>query len=225
MWKISNKHRGIFSLYDTGLVVFFIIAVILAIIFIYVGFSVNDAQKKVVDDALDEVDEKLVVAGKISAAADVSSDKLMVTATPVRTASDGSVNVDSNMISISYKIVHANNKIIEYDNVYAGSIPKRTYNSLSSALDDAKTLNIIETNPLTGLTSTKTVAFIYWITNQNFDNSIDNNELAVLTIVYAKNDMPSSGDQLIIQADTVEGNIMQVEQSVPNISNRLLNFE
>ena len=212
-------------MYNTGIAVFFTIAVILVILLVNIGLSVSNTQKEVVDKALDEIDERLVIAGKISAVADVSSHKIMATATPVKTVSDGAVNVDPQIMDVSYKLVKAENYIINYDNIYVGSMRDKTYNSLRDAVEDAKNKGLIDNNPYADEQKpTSTTAFVYWIINQNFDNYIDNNELAVLAIVYADRDRPSSGEQLFIQANVPEGYVLRIEQDVPNISSEIINF-
>jgi len=212
-------------MYNTGIAVFFTIAVILVILLVNIGLSVSNTQKEVVDKALDEIDERLAIAGKISAVADVSSHKIMATATPVKTVSDGAVNVDPQIMDVSYKLVKAENYIINYDNIYVGSMRDKTYNSLRDAVEDAKNKGLIDNNPYVDEQKpTSTTAFVYWIINQNFDNYIDNNELAVLAIVYADRDRPSSGEQLFIQANVPEGYVLRIEQDVPNISSEIINF-
>lgn len=222
---MKKLHRAVFPMYNTGIVIFFTIAVILVIIFVNIGLSVNNTQKAVVDKAVDEIDERLVITGKISAFADVSSHKIMATATPVKTVSDGAVNVDPQILDVSYKLVKSENYIISYDNIYAGSIRDRTYDSLVEAVEDAKNKGLIDNNPYTDIQKpTSTTAFVYWIINQNFDNYIDNDELAVLAIVYADRDRPSSGEQLFIDANVPEGYVLRIEQDVPNISSKMINF-
>src|SRR3972149_6291976 len=112
---MKKQHRAVFPIYNTGIAAFFTIAVIMVILLVNIGLSVTNTQKEVVDDALDEIDERLVIAGKISAFADVSSHKIMATATPVRTASDGAVNVDPQIMDVSYKLVKVENYMINYD--------------------------------------------------------------------------------------------------------------
>jgi len=212
-------------MYNTGIAVFFTIAVIMVILLVNIGLSVTNTQKEVVDKALDEIDERLAIAGKISAVADVSSHKIMATATPVKTVSDGAVNVDPQIMDVSYKLVKAENYIINYDNIYVGSMRDKTYNSLRDAVEDAKNKGLIDNNPYVDEQKpTSTTAFVYWIINQNFDNYIDNNELAVFAIVYADRDRPSSGEQLFIQANVPEGYVLRIEQDVPNISSEIINF-
>ena len=222
---MKKQHRAVFPMYNTGIAVFFTIAVIMVILLVNIGLSVTNTQKEVVDKALDEIDERLAIAGKISAVADVSSHKIMATATPVKTVSDGAVNVDPQIMDVSYKLVKAENYIINYDNIYVGSMRDKTYNSLRDAVEDAKNKGLIDNNPYVDEQKpTSTTAFVYWIINQNFDNYIDNNELAVLAIVYADRDRPSSGEQLFIQANVPEGYVLRIEQDVPNISSEIINF-
>jgi len=222
---MKNCHRGLISLFGTTLTTFFIIAVMMIIIFVFIGFEVTHIQKQVVEKALDEVDEHFVIAGKMSAMADVSSNELLATATPVRTVSDGPVNVSPEILTISYKLVQIPNYIIKYENIYSGLLEEKSYNSLEEAAADAKNKGLIDINPYNDEQKpTTTNAFFYWIINQNFDNYVDNDELAVLAIVYADKDRPSTGEQLFIQANVPQGYVLKIDQDVPNISSETLNF-
>jgi flagellin FlaB len=223
--KLHSYHRGLFSVYNIGMTLFFIIALVLVVIYSNIGFQVNQTQKEVVEKAVDQVDDHFVVAGKISAAANVSSNKLIATATPVKPVSDGPIHVDPKRMTVSYKLVQLENYVINYENIYGGAIPDKSYNSLREAVADAKNLGIINVNPFVDQQKPDTTtAFVYWIVNQNFDNFVDNDELAVFAIVYADKDRPSSGEQLFIQADVPEGYVLRIEQDVPNISGDVLNF-
>jgi len=222
---MKNYHRGLVSAYTVGMVLFFSIALVLVVIYSNIGFQVNITQKKVVEKAVDQVDDHFVVAGKISASADVSSNDLIATATPVKTVSDGPIHVDSKRMTVSYELVQLENYTINYENIYGGSIPDKSYNSLRDAVADAKNRGIISVNPFVDEQKPDiTTAFVYWIVNQNFDNFVDNDELAVFAIVYADRDRPSSGEQLFIQVNVPEGYVLRIEQDVPNISGDVLNF-
>jgi flagellin FlaB len=222
---MKNHHRGLVSAYTVGMVLFFSIALVLVVIYSNIGFQVNITQKKVVEKAVEQVDDHLIVAGKISAAADVSLNDLIATATPVKTVSDGPVHVDPKRMTVSYELVQLENYTINYENIYGGSIPDLSYNSLRDAVADAKNRGIINVNPFVDEQKPDTTtAFVYWIVNQNFDNFVDNDELAVFAIVYADRDRPSSGEQLFIQANVPEGYVLRIEQDVPNISDDVLNF-
>jgi flagellin FlaB len=139
--------------------------------------------------------------------------------------SDGPIHVDSKRMTVSYELVQLENYTINYENIYGGSIPDMSYNSLRDAVADAKNRGIINVNPFVDEQKPDTTtAFVYWIVNQNFDNFVDNDELAVFAIVYADRDRPSSGEQLFIQANVPEGYVLRIEQDVPNISGDVLNF-
>ena len=222
---MKNHQRGLFSTYNIGIGLFFSIALIFVVIYSNIGFQVNNTQKQVIEKAVEQVDDHFVVAGKISAAADISSNELIATATPVKTVSDGPIHVDPKRMTVSYELVQLENYIINYENIYGGSMSDKSYNSLRDAVADAKNRGIISVNPFVDEQKPdSTTAFFYWIVNQNFDNFVDNDELAVLAIVYADRDRPSSGEQLLIQANVPEGYVLRIEQDVPNISGDVVNF-
>ena len=102
---MKNMHKGIMPFYNTGIVVFFSIAIVFVILLVNIGFSVNDAQKDVVEDAYDEVRDQLEVSGKISAVADVSTNKIMITAIPVRVSNEGIVNLNPQTAEVGFNLI------------------------------------------------------------------------------------------------------------------------
>lgn len=220
-----NQHKGIFPMYNTGIVAFFTIAIAFVIIFVNIGLAVNNSQKDVVDDAYDEVREQLEVSGKISAAADVSTDKIMITTIPVRVSTGGSVNLNPQSAEIVYNLIKQSEIVVDYENIYAERLADRTHNTIKDAVEDAKNKGIIEHNPFTDIQKpTKTTAFVYWVLNHNFDHFVDDGELAVIAVIYAENERPSTGDTLFIEVNVPEGFVLRVDQEVPNISTEALNF-
>ena len=220
-----KKHKVLIPLYDKGIVAFVVVAAIFIIIIVNIGFSVSDTQKQAVEFAYDEVRDQLEISGKISAAADVGSNEIMVTAIPVRVATGGIVNMNPQTTQISYNSILKHNTMVNYENIYADRLSDKTFNSLRDAVDEAKTKGIIANNPFVDKQKpTSTTAFVYWVINQNFDHFIDDRELAVIVIVYAGTDRPSSGDNLFIEVNVPEGFVLRIEQQVPDISNEFLNF-
>ena len=142
-----NVHQGVFSLLNIGIVAFFTIGVIVSILLINAGFTVTNTQKDVVNEVVSQVDEHLAIGGEISAFADVSSNKIKATGTPIRTASAGSVNIDPQVINVSYQRIQSQNYTITYENIYAGMLTNNTYNSLTDAVAAAKSKGLIEVNP------------------------------------------------------------------------------
>ena len=221
----KNQHKGVIPMYNTGIAIFFTVAIVFVIILVNIGFSINDSQKDVVEDAYDEVREQLELSGKISAAADVTSDKIIVNSIPVRVSREGPVNLNPQSAEIAYGLVKQNNEMINYENIYVGRLADRTFNSVTEAMKEATSQGIIETNPFVDeQIPTKTSAFVYWVLNQNFDHFVDDGELAVITIVYSENERPSTGDKLFIEVNVPEGFVLRIDQEVPDISNEVLNF-
>jgi len=222
---LPSTHRGLFTLYSLATVAFFSIAIVLSIIIINAGFMVSDSQKQVVISALEEVDEHLIIVGKISGTSDVNSNKLITTAIPVRTISDGAINVDPQLVDVSFKLEKFHNITITYENIFTGNLNNYTFNSILDAVTEAKKRGLIDVNPhIEQQGPSKTSVFVYWIINNNFDQRIDANELAVVTIVYAEKDRPSTGESLFIQANVKEGYILKLERKIPNISSSIMNF-
>ncbi len=220
-----KKHKVVLPLYDRGIAAFVIVAAIFIIIIVNIGFSVSDTQKQAVEYAYDEVRDQLEISGKISAAADVNSGKITVTAIPVRVSTGGIVNMNPQSAQISYNSGLERNTIDKYENIYADRLSDKTFNSLRDAVDEAKIKGIIDYNPFVDEQKpTSNTAFIYWVINHNFDHFIDDGELAVIVIVYAGMDRPSSGDNLFIEVNVPEGFVLRIDQQVPDISNEFLNF-
>lgn len=222
---MKNQHKGVIPFYNTGIAVFFIVAVVFVIILTNIGLSINNSQKDVVEDAYDEVREQLEVSGKISAAADLTTNKIMVTAIPVRISKEGVVNLNPQTSEIAFNLITKSSMIADHKNVYVDSLADKTFNSIKDAVEEATSRGIIEINPfIDSQKPTKSSAFVYWVLNQNFDHFVDSDELAVITIIYAENERPSSGDKLFIEVNVPEGFVLRVDQEVPNISNEVLNF-
>ena len=220
-----KNQRGIFPLYNTGIAIFFVTALVIVVILVNIGFSVTDSEKQVVEKAYDEVRDQLEISGKISAAADVNSNEIMITAIPVRVATGGTVNMNPQTAQIFFNSGLERNTIANYENVYADRLSNKTFNSLRDAVDEAKIKGIIDYNPFVDEQKpTSTTAFVYWVINQNFDHFIDDGELAIIAIVYAGTDRPSSGDNLFIEVNVPEGFVLRIDEQVPDISNEVLNF-
>lgn len=222
---MKNQHKGVFPMFNTGIVLFFTIAIVFVFIFVNIGFSVNDSQKVVVEDAYDEVREQLEISGKISAVADVGLDKITVTAIPIRSSSGGSVNLNPQTTEIAFNLIKKSNLIADHENIYAGRLADRTFNSLKEAIEEAKNQGIIENNPFVDKQKPiKTQSFVYWVLNQNFDHFVDDEELAVIAIIYSETERPSSEDDLFIEVNVPEGFVLRIDQKMPHISNEVLNF-
>lgn len=189
------------------------------------GFHSSENTKEVVGESVREAHYGLQIVGKISGMANVSDNKILTTSTPVSSATDGFVDVSKKRLKLNYNLAKIQNYIINYDDIYVGSLSKTSYNSAASAIADAKKAGLIETNPhIDKKTPLHTAAFIYWILNLNYDENIDEGELAVITIIYSQKDRPSSDEHLKIEGIAPEGKILTIERTIPHISHEIIDF-
>lgn len=201
------------------------IAITLAATIMASGFSSSDATKEVLEEALDESRHGLQIVGKISARADVTNDKILVTGTPITAASGGSVDVKQDYFKINYKLIKINSHTITYDDIHAGALNEGSYNSMQTAVADAKASGLIDVNPYVDVEKpNRTSAFIYWLVNFDNDGRIDIGELAILAIVYAEQDRPSTGEYILVEGLVPEGSILHMERTIPHISETVVDL-
>ena len=159
------------------------IMVVLAGTIMMSGFSSSDTTKEVLQEEIKKTVDGLQIVGKITGYADVSNDKIMVTATPVMIAAGGAINVNPNILEINYNLIRTNSHTISYENIHVGSLKDGTFNSVKEAVAEAKKKGLIEVDPYTDNEKPSTTSsFVYWIINQNSNNVIEGGELAVLAI-------------------------------------------
>jgi flagellin FlaB len=211
--------------YNTALIAFAAIAVGMTWTIMNSGFSSSEVMKDVVEDAAAHSANSLQIVGKMTGTANVQDNEVTVTATPVTATTNGNVNLSPEKTRVTYKIIKEGSHTITYDNIYVGMLSEGSYNSLSDALDAAKTAGLIEINPLEDDEKPQTTsAFVYWIIDQNSDGAVQNNEIASLVVVYADKDRPSTGEYLAIQVLEKRGALLYIERNVPNISSSILDF-
>ena len=221
----KRSHRGLALWYNIALVTFFVISVSITATMISSGTVTSDLTKEVVEEAMSEARHGLQIVGKVSGTANVTSDEVITTASPISVASGGKVDVSEQMFKLNYKLIKIKSHIISYDDIYVGALTGASYNSVYDALEDAKALGLIDVNPHTNEEKpTTTSAFIYWVININDDHLIEQGEIAVVAIVYADKDRPKSGEYLLVEGLTPTGNVLTIERDIPNISNRIIDL-
>lgn len=222
---MRSSHRGLTFWYNTALITFAAIAIGLTWTVMNSGFTSSEAVKDTIEFAVTKSANSLQVIGKMTGSADVTSNKVLVTATPISTTTNGIVKVGANDIKVTYQLVKDGSHTITYDNIYVGAIPGSSYNSLRDALVAAKQTGLISINPLVDSQKPDTTsAFMYWIVNQDFGENVTNNEIASLVIVYADKDRPSTGEYLRIRAMEPAGQLLDLERNIPNISSSILDL-
>ena len=222
---LKNSRRGLFTLFNIAHVSFFSIAIVLVVITITMALALNESQKDVTVEVVEKLDDLLILAGNNVVNTDISKNEIKVSGTPIKTSSSGSINIASSHIGVSYEIVKDGNYTITHENIYVGNLNNFSYNTLDEAVSDAKKFGLIDINPLVeDQKPQETSAFVYWIINQNFDQRIDSNELAVLALIYADKDRPATGEHVIIQINVEDGFIFRLDREIPNISSKVINF-
>jgi flagellin FlaB len=188
------------------------------------GFSTSEAVKDTVEHAVESADT-LHIIGKMAGTAEVSNNKVTATSTPVSATTSGFVNMSAADVRVTYQLIKDGSYTITYDDIYTGSLLGESHNSLNSALASAKEKGLIAVNPQVDQQKPDTTtAFLYWIINQDFDHSVQSNEIASLVLVYADKDRPSTGEYLRIQVVENDGIILDIERTVPDISSSILDF-
>ncbi len=223
--EISFKKRhGLTFWYNTALITFAAVAIGLTWTVMGSGFSTSEAVKDTVEKAVKSADT-LQIIGKMAGTAEVSNNKVTATATPVTATTNGIVDMGDQSVKVSYQLIKDGSYTITYDDIYAGSLYGESHNSLNSALAAAKEKGLIAINPQVDKQKPDTTtAFLYWIINQDFDQNVQNNEIASLVVVYADKDRPSTGEYLRIQITETDGIILDIERTVPDISSSILDF-
>jgi len=219
------SHRGIGSLFTISFIVFLGVAIGMTATIMTSGFLSGDKVKDVFVEALDITQYGLQIVGKISATVDLSNYDIMTTATPITVATGGSVNVAGDGLKLNYKLIKVDSHTITYDNIYVGTLSGISYSSVYDAVEDAKTLGLIDVNPYVDEEKPDTTsAFIYWIVNINGDERIDQGELAVIAVIYAEKDRPTTSEYIKIEGIISEGKILTIERNIPNISSSVIDL-
>lgn len=204
------------------LIAFVIVAAALAFVVLNMGFSTTQKAKSTITTGLTESSSSMEVAGAATVHTNSTSSSVDVLAIPIKISGTQGVDLQKAYTSVKYF-----SKTISYDNIYNGTLSSGTYNSLSSALAQALTNNIIDKNPLATSnagTPTTTRSFVYWTTNANNDNILDPQEQAVLVIVYKSGDRPAQLDDLTTELIPHLGSTLTVERVLPPLTQTYMNL-
>lgn len=221
---MNDKHRGLTFWYNTALITFAGIAIGLTWTVMNSGFSTSEVVKETLEDSIKQSINTLQVVGKMTGTADVADNEVTATSTPVTSTTQGNVNMSPDKVKVTYMLIKDGSHKITYENIYAGTLSGE-YSSLNDALIAAKEKGIISVNPMTDLQKPETTtAFLYWIINQDFNQSVKSDEIAGLVVVYADKDRPSTFEYLKIEVVEIDGVMLNIERVVPNISTGILDL-
>jgi flagellin FlaB len=212
-----KSHRGVIGVESAiVMIAFVIVAAALAFVVLNMGFSTTQRAKTAIVSSLEESSSALEIAGKVTAAGDVSPiGKINVTAIPVKVASGGaSINLGNTTLAVKYF-----SGTVEYDNIMAGTLSTGIYSNLTTAMTAAVSAGYINVNPITSSTAaTATKAVIYFAVNRNNNAILDQGEHAIIAIIHKGSERPQALDMIKAEVILPTGSPLTVERLVPNIT-------
>ena len=212
-----KSHRGVIGVESAiVMIAFVIVAAALAFVVLNMGFSTTQRAKTAIVSSLEESSSALEIAGKVTAAGDVSpTGKINVTAIPVKVASGGSsVNLGNTTMAVKYF-----SGTVEYDNIMTGVLSIGSYANLTVAMQAAAQAGHLNVNPITSNTAADaTAAVIYFAVNRNDNAILDQGEHAIIAIVHKGSERPQALDMIKAEVIVPTGSPLTVERLVPNIT-------
>jgi flagellin FlaB len=211
----NSKRRGIIGIESAiVLIAFVIVAAALSFVVLNMGFSTTQKAKTTIGQGLETSSSVIEVGGSVGGHLNSTAGALDVLTVPLKVAS-GAKNVD---LQQSLTGIRYFTKSLQYDNIYSGTLSNGTYASISDALADAVSANLVDANPLTTSNPSVTHAFVYWTVNENNNDVLDKSETATLAIVFKNSDMPRQLDRLTVEVIPSIGSPMTVERDVPTLT-------
>jgi flagellin FlaB len=218
-----QSHRGVIGVESAiVMIAFVIVAAALAFVVLNMGFSTTQRAKTAIVASLDESSSAIEIAGKVTAAGDVSPiGYLNVTSVPVKVASGGSsVNLGNTTMAVRYFTGS-----IEYDNIMSGVLSTGSYPNLTKAMDAAVTAGYINVNPITSNTAASaTKAVIYFAVNRNDNSILDQGEHAIVAIIHKGAERPRALDVVRSEIILPTGSPLTIERQVPNITTTVVDL-
>ena len=218
-----KSHRGVIGVESAiVMIAFVIVAAALAFVVLNMGFSTTQRAKTAIVSSLEESSSALEIAGKVTAAGDVSpTGKINVTAIPVKVASGGSsVNLGNTTMAVKYF-----SGTVEYDNIMTGVLSIGSYANLTVAMQAAAQAGHLNVNPITSNTAADaTAAVIYFAVNRNNNAILDQGEHAIIAIVHKGSERPQALDMIKAEVIVPTGSPLTVERLVPNITTSVVDL-
>jgi len=209
-------HRGVIGIEAAiVLIAFVIVAAALAFVVLNKGLEASQKAKTTMGYGLTESSSMMKVSGRVFGSGHVVPARLNVTAIPIKIVAGGnSLNLAETNMVVKYL-----SNTIEFSDIYRGTINPGVQNSLQSATFAAKLFTYIDQDPyVDNAHPSQTSAFIYWASNSNNNDILDNDEHAFLVIVFAENDRPAPLDKMLVEIIVTRGATLAVERNVPEIT-------
>jgi len=224
----GHAHRGVIGIEAAiVLIAFVIVAAALAFVVLNMGFSTTQKAKTAIIAAIEEAGSSMEVAGKMTAAGNVTTQELLTVNIPLKIISGGATsNLGANATSIRF--ISGN---VEYDNIYfcaplTGEFITPTL-AWDFAVANAAALGCaaeVTSNPITGAALTNTTAIIYWSVNLNNNPILDIAEHAVVSFGFDIDDRPTQLDHVSFEILTPTGAPLTVDRTIPSVTSKVVDL-
>jgi len=224
----GHAHRGVIGIEAAiVLIAFVIVAAALAFVVLNMGFSTTQKAKTAIIAAIEEAGSSMEVAGKMTAAGNVTNQVLLTVNIPLKIISGGSTaNLGGNATSIRFI-----SGDVEYDNIYfcgpiAGEFITPTA-AWDQAVIDAGINGCaaeVNQNPITDGPLAQTTAIVYWSVNLNNNSILDIAEHAVVSFGFSAADQPTQLDHIAFEILPPTGAPLTVDRTVPSVTSAVVDL-
>jgi len=224
----GHAHRGVIGIEAAiVLIAFVIVAAALAFVVLNMGFSTTQKAKTAIIAAIEEAGSSMEVAGKMTAAGNVTTQELLTVNIPIKIVSGGATsNLSNNATSIRF--ISGN---VEYDNIFFCAPLTGEYITPTAAWDAAFAQRVslgcntqVTQNPITDGPLANTTAIIYWSLNLNNNTIMDIAEHAVLSVGFSAADRPTQLIHMSFEILTPTGAPLTVDRTVPSITSKVVDL-
>jgi len=221
-------HRGVIGIEAAiVLIAFVIVAAALAFVVLNMGFSTTQKAKTAIIAAIEEAGSSMQVAGKMTAAGNVTTQELLTVNIPIKIVSGGATSNLSNN-STSIRFISGD---VEYDNIFFCAPLTGEFITPTLAWDFAFTNRAtlgcaaeVTQNPITAGALAQTTAIIYWSVNLNNNTILDIAEHIVLSVGFDAIDRPTQLDHIAFEILTPTGAPLTVDRTVPSITSKVVDL-
>ncbi|MGI0005154.1 MAG: archaellin/type IV pilin N-terminal domain-containing protein [Nitrososphaera sp.] len=217
--EARKNRRGVVGIESAiVLIAFVIVAAAIAFVVLNAGFATTDKAKNAISTSLSEASSALEVSGVSTGKGNVTASKISAYTVPIKLAGGGSA------VDISKIVIRYTSKTVSYDNIYKGALSNTTFASIDDAIQQVRDQNIITIMPGVGAGPTNTVAVLYFATNGNNNDVLDQAEQAVALVIFKDADRPGALDVSRLEVIPSFGAALTVERAIPPISDQVINL-
>ncbi|MEW5840374.1 archaellin/type IV pilin N-terminal domain-containing protein [Nitrososphaera sp.] len=217
----NRSRRGVIGIESAiVLIAFVMVAAALSFVILNMGFSTTQKAKTTIQSGLAEASSAMEITGGVIGNGNATQNRLHYYAIPIKVAPGGeSVNLETANTAIRYY----SNKIA-LESIYKGILPTGTYSNSTAAIAAAKTANMINQYPWVGSGMNQTTALVYFTTNKNNNQILDNGENAIVLVMFKNADKPTSLEEVRTEVIVPTGSLLTVKRHIPSISDTIVDL-